>query len=732
VGEVRFEGDAVLPVSQLARSFKLRADRPYQETAAREGARAVEERVRQEGYFEARVTVGPPDWHAATNRVDLEVRVASGPRFRVAFEGRSALAEPLLDSALTFRSSGSADRFEQEASARQIEAAYRERGYHFATAEPHDTRDGDVRVIRFAIDEGPQVTVESVTFAGRLAIRDSELARQIETSPPGLFDRGLFRQEVLDRDVGVLLAYLRSRGHAEATVGPAEVHFSDDRSRVRIAIPVAEGPRLRVGAVSIAGARVATARELEAALPFERGDPWEARRADDGQRSIEAFYAARGYHGAAVRFDTRRHDSTVDLHYDVDEGERTRIGRVLLRGLLLAREEVVRRTLPFQPGDVLLPGKLLDGQRRLGDLPAFDAVSVDPLRPPPVPFADVEVTVRERKPWHLDFGFGYSNADGVRGFVELGHDDVLGLGASLSVRQRLSGGGDSTRWAERTDVLGHVPYVLGTPWWLDLDIFQAMSGQLGYDLSHAGIWIGARRDLFPDEIRGLRGDLRYRLESVEYSNVDPALAASDVTPGRQLISSVTPVLTLDRRDEPLDPTRGSLHRISVETGTRHLGSDVEFVKGQLETFWFLAWPPPTVVALGGRLGLAAPYGGSPALAIQDRFFAGGATTVRGFRQDRLGPLDARGNPTGGNARVVLNLEWRFPIWRWLGGTVFVDSGAVTPEIADLRPDQFRTGTGGGLRLRTPVGPVRLDVGYALQPISGESRTQFYVTVGDPF
>ena len=423
---------------------------------------------------------------------------------------------------------------------------------------------------------------------------------------------------------------------------------------------------------------------------------------------------------------------SVTVRYTIEEGGQTRIGRIKLSGLLLAREDMVRRTLPFQSGDLLIPDKLLQGQRRLGDFAAFDAVSIDPLRPPPDPVADVEVTLRERKPWHLDFGVGYSNADGGRAFVEGGHDDVFGTGASLSIRQRVSYGGDSIRWAQRTDLLGRVPYILGSPWWLDADIFQASSGQLGYDLTQIGLWLDAHRDILVERIRGLRLDLRYRVESVRYSNVDPNLLEEDVTPGRQLISSITPMLTLDRRDEPLDPTRGSFHVVSVETGTRYLGSDVEFVKGWLETRWFWKWPSPVVVALAGRLGLAEPYGDTQALAIQDRFYAGGATTIRGYREDRVGPLDARGNPVGGNATAILNLELRFPIWKWLGGAVFVDSGTVTPEISGLGFDAFKTGVGGGLRIKTPVGPIRFDVGYALSRIPNESRTQFYVTVGNPF
>jgi outer membrane protein insertion porin family len=731
IGTVRLVGDSGLPAAQIEKVLKLREGERYRESRMRDGVRAAEERLRHEGYYGARVTARP-EWHPDRNRVDLEIGVTAGPRYRVEFEGRSALSDSTLKARLTLPETGSADAFEQQASAHQLETAYREHGYHFVTVKAHETRDGDVHVIHFDIEEGPRVIVESVTFPTDLSVPAEELAERIETKPPGLFRRGLFRQDTLERDVGVVLAHLRSLGYAEATVGPPQVHFSDDHTRAQVVIPVRDGPRITTGAITIEGAHVVTRAQIEAALPFKVDAPWEARQPEDGQRAIERLYADRGYHGAMVRVQTTRRDSTVDVRYEIVEGEQTRIGRVLVRGLVLARESMVRRTLPFQPGDVLIPGKLTTGQRRLGDLAAFDSVSIDPLRPPPNPFSDVEVTLRERKPWHLDFGVGYSTAEGGRGFIELGHDDVFGTGATLSIRQRLSGGGEVTRWAQRTDLLGRMPFVRGTPWWLDVDVFQASSGQLGYDLSQYGIWLDAHRELFPDLIRGLRGDLRYRAVEVRYSHVEPSLAIEDVEPGRQLIISVTPRLALDRRDEPLDPTRGSFHQVAVETGGRVLGSDVQFVKGQFETRWYFDLVPKTVIAVAGRLGLASPYGGTDALAIQDRFYGGGATTVRGYREDRLGPLDARGNPIGGNATAILNLEWRFPLFRWLGGAVFIDSGAVTPEISDLNFGAFRTGVGGGLRIKTPVGPIRFDVGYALDRLANDSRTQFYVSFGNPF
>jgi len=732
LGHVELRGDTGLPTAEVSKLLGLKTGDSYRDVLVRDRTRALEERLRRDGFYAARVTAGAPEWRRETNRVDLDVSVAAGPAFRVEFQGRASVSDAALRSRLTFTSSGAADSFEQEASAREIESLYRERGHPFAHVEASESTQDDVRVIAFHIDEGPRVTIESLTFTGNREVSSERLAKVVAGGALSFFRPEPFRQDVVDHDVGALLAYLKSQGYADATVGPAEVSFTDDRTRARIVIPVAEGMRRTVGAVAVQGERIVRPKDILAALPFKAGDPWNRERAEDGQRAIERLYAGRGYHGAVVRLETTPRDGSVDVRYQIEEGEPTRIGRILVRGLVLMRDSVVRRDLPFTAGDVLTPEKLLEGQRRLGALPAFASVSIEPLRPPPEPFADVDVAVRERQPWHLDFGGGYGNKDGVRAFLEFGHDDLFGTGASASLRQRVSGGGQSTGFAERTDGLGRIPLLFGTPWSADIDVFQEWSEQLGYDLGRYGFFAGIHRDLFPERIKGLRGDLWYRLESQNYTHVDPTLASADVTPGRELITSVAPILTLDRRDEPLDPTRGSLHLFSVETATRYLGGDVSFLKARLETAWFLDWLRPTVIVLGGRLGLATTLGDTPALPIQDRFFAGGATTVRGYREDRLGPLDARGNPVGGNGLAIANLEWRFPIWRWIGGTLFFDAGAVTPEVRDLHWDAFRSGAGGGIRIKTPVGPVRVDVGYALQPISGESRTQVYVTVGNPF
>jgi outer membrane protein assembly factor BamA len=286
---------------------------------------------------------------------------------------------------------------------------------------------------------------------------------------------------------------------------------------------------------------------------------------------------------------------------------------------------------------------------------------------------------------------------------------------------------------DRTDVIYGVPWLLGTRWRGDGTLFRERAEEIGFDLERFGVVLGVQRPLFAEQIRGLHGALRYELSEVNRFDVDPTLAAADVVPGRERIATLTPEVTLDRRDAPLDPRTGSYHLLGVRAGGLVLGGDANFVKTRLETHWFLDWLPPTVLALSARLGLATALAGDDSLPIEERFFAGGATTVRGYRERRLGPVDATGNPTGGNGLAVFNVEWRFPIWRWVGGTVFVDTGAVTTDAADLGLDDFRSGVGGGLRVSTPVGPVRVDLGYPLNRIEAEDRQfRLYFSIGHPF
>jgi outer membrane protein insertion porin family len=731
--DVRLEGVLGLPPKTAARVLGLGAGDRYREAAVRDRVRALEERLRREGFFEARVTAEPPSREVASNRVRLVVDVAAGRRYMITFAGRRALAESVLRSRLTFIDSGVVDDFEVEASARQVEAVYREQGYAFARVTGTLDGSADPAVLRFDVTEGPQVRVASVTFRGNVALTTKRLRAAIATRPAAVGQKGLFRQHVLDGDLAALQALARAEGFADATVGPADVRFENGRSRAHVVILIVEGVRVTVGQVAVEGQTLFAEPELLAVVAIRPGDPWNPARVEDGRRSIERMYGRRGYHGTTADAAVTRQGSEVSIVFRVAEGSPTRVGRVLLRGLVVTTEATVRRQLGFESGDVLDPDRLLAAQRRLERPAALASVEVGPRRPAPTPFADVEVSVAEQKPWRVEVGAGYDTAEGARGYLELGHDNLFGTARSASVRIKEAIGGDAIKRLDRFDIAYREPWIPGTDWQAEAEVFAERSENLGYDLERLGFvaWIGD--DLLnPRGQQTLRYQLRYRLEGAQTSNVSPDLEAQGILSGTQRVGSLTPAVVWDFRDDRFNPRRGSLHRVSLEVAHDALGGDVEFVKSELATSWFFSWLPPTVLALSGRLGLASPFGRTNSLPIEDRFFTGGSTSVRGFRENRLGPRDAAGNPTGGNALVVLSAEWRFPLWGWLGGAVFIDAGAVTPEVGDLSLSALHSGAGAGLRVATPVGPIRLDAGYALQPIPGEKRFQVYLTVGYPF
>jgi outer membrane protein insertion porin family len=726
IGTVQLTAEPSRVESLARRALGLREGRQYREDALRDAIQAAEDRLRQDGFFEARVTAEPPRWDPATNRIDLTIHVAAGRHVRVEFPGVTAFGEKALKERLTFPHTGTVDETELRASARHIEAAYREAGYYFATVTPSSRQEEEAEVVRFDIFEGPQVVVDSVTIAGETTEPPARLLAQMQTRPPGLLHRGFYRADVLERDLHTLEVYLRSLGFPEAQAGPARVSFSDDWSRAHITVPVQEGRRVQVGSISIAGAKIFAAEDLLADLPLKPGQPWNATVAEEGRRVLERRYAQRGYVAARVGVEASRREGVEDVVYRIDEGPQTRFGRILVSGLTLTKEYVVLRELTIREGDPFNPEELLRAQRRLGGLGIFERVEVEPLRPPPVPFADVHVSVREGKPWNVGFGAGYTTYEGLRGFVEGGHDNLFGTAQSLSLRLQASERG------ERVGLIYGVPRLFGTLWRGEATPFYERRTEIGYDFQRIGVGLGASREL-TDVLQGLRASARYQLSQVDRFHIDPTLVAEDVESGREILSSIEPELSLDRRDNPLEPKRGSFHIVAVELGGLVLGGDSDFLKSRLATHWFFPWLPPTVFVLSGRLGLATALRDSTSLPIEERFFAGGSGTVRGYRERRLGPLDNDGNPTGGNGLAIFNAEWRFPIWRWLGGSVFFDTGMVTASATDLALGALVSGVGAGLRLITPVGPIRLDAGYPLDRVPNQSQTlRFYLTVGHPF
>ncbi len=566
IGNVEIRGVTEAEAAALRKSLKLDVGDEYSERVTRERVQRLEDELRKDGYFEARLRLAQPVWDSGLNQVTIEVEEERGPRYQVEFHGVTELKESDLRDRLGFKDSGVVDDAEVATNARELEALYRESGYHFARVTGSLGENGERRTIRFDVSEGPRVTVAAITISGNQGIPVDQLKERMTTRLPGLLRPGIFRQDLLDQDLLALTAFYRSRGFLEAAVGPAELDFSEDRRNVRIVIPIREGPQLLVGRVAVEGARVRSTEDILAALPFKTGDPWVPSKGTDAQRAVGRLYAQRGYLSTRVTVETTRTENRVDITLRIEEGPSTRVGRILISGLIRTREYVVRRELPFAPGDLFDPVALADTERRLAGLGIFDRVQIGPLQPPPAPFADVLITLREGRPWRVEFGGGYSTSDGWRAIVELGHDNLFGTGQSASIRQKLG------QYDERTDLTYRYPWLFGTPLRGDISLFQEYhdTHTYGYKQQQEGFAAGIERTLLPvpfKDLYRLRLGLRYQLAWVRNYDVPPSLVTAGpdaILPGSQLVAKLTPAVTADYRDNVVDPKNGSYHTLSVD------------------------------------------------------------------------------------------------------------------------------------------------------------------------
>lgn len=715
VEALEFEGLHGLAVSDLQPVVRTEVGEFFHGPTFRGDLERVEERYLDAGFFGVEVR-GEEVLEAETVR--LWIRVREGRRTPVRFEGNRAFPDRLLARRLTFREERVVDEFEIEASAKALTAWYREHGYaHARVTALAETVDGE-RGVGIRIEEGPRVTVEAVDLTGTtLSVR--RLRSRLRTRPGQPFTASL-----LDQDRDGLLAAHQGEGFLDARVTPVTEFPSPDRVRVRFVVE--EGVRTLVEAIGLEGNRVLPDARILERLRLTPGQPFRREEWEADRFAILDLYGAEGHIYAEVQSDLEFSPDRrrVGVVFRITEKHQARVGDVAVVGNVRTRPHVLLREFPLAPGEPYRYTEALRGQQRIFELGYIRSARLIPLEPEAEP-EEVALLLRveEREAGLLSFGLGYSSEERARGFIEVGHRNLWGTGRRVTLRLK------GSEIGYRGDLTYLEPWVFGRRVDGDANLFTEFREERGFDIRRNGVSLGLRRDL----TERVKGRLGYTLEDVELSRIaDPVATLEDV--GAHTTSSIALSLSYEGRDDVLEPRRGFFVGSTLTyAGGPLLGQD-DFAKAEAEVGGFLPLGP-TVLALGARGGVAFPYARSERVPIHERFFAGGGSSVRGFEEKRLGPKDPGGTPRGGEAVLTTSVELRFPIWRALGGVGFLDGGQVWRSVEEIEldgPGDLQWAVGAGLRLRTPVGPVRLDYGYRLQEERGQDRWRVHFTLGHAF
>lgn len=457
--------------------------------------------------------------------------------------------------------------------------------------------------------------------------------------------------------------------------------------------------------------------------------------------AIQDLYFEKGYLSAQIRSESIYNESTgrVDLSYSITENELNYVERVIIQGNTRTKDIVIRRELRAYPGESFSGAKLKRSKERLYNLGFFEDVRFD-TEPGNLPNSrNLIVTVKEQKTGEFSFGGGYSSIDAVVGFAQIRQKNFdwrnwktfTGAGQDFGLRVELGG------VRQNAELSFTEPWVFGYPYSFGFDVYRTQfsrSGSAGYffDQKKTGFDLRLGKE-FTEYDKAL---LMYKFEQVKISDIpDEASQALKDELGTNDTSSVALTLTHDERDNIYNPSTGYLLTGTGELAGGPLGGDKDFTKLYgLASKYFSHWEQ-NVLELKARAGIAGAFDDTKRVPIYERYFAGGANTIRGYRERRIGPRDSgNGEPIGGEAYFVGNIEETFPIYPDLiKGAVFFDTGNVYNETSDFGTGGLFSGIGVGVRIKTPIGPVKIDTGYPLDDISGEKKSlRFYFNISQGF
>lgn len=785
VASVDISGDlAPFTEGQLLSEIREQPGRTFRVPDAEGDVQRLREFLFGRDYHRADVELVDSTYDEESNTVALEYRVDVGPVVKVEVEGVPRNAVRRL---LPFRSDE--DEYSEDAIAQaadDIVESYQQRGYFHATVDTESRRDDGVWTVTFHVAPGQRFRLTDVTVSGNANIEDDELEDIVATAPSGglrrllatIFRRptGITREE-LSEDRDALESHYRLQGFSQATVETPVVTTRADGS-MEIEFPVVEGPRTLVSEVTIEGLEQ-VAREDLPQLQLQVGEPLNPQLLREDMIALQTFYANRGNAEVQVtpNVDVSEDLTSAHVTFAISEGPQIAMDDVIVRGNTYTDTEVVLRTADLETGNPFTFSSILEAQRNLYRLGVFQRVDVQPQVAGTSPAErDVVISVEEGRNLTVSGSVGarYDRADtsteeedesslAPRLAAAVAHRNLFGTGRFIGLEAVWSEDEQEAFLTYREPFVGRydVP--------VQISIFQTDDGTVrDRRVRQRGTSIEASK------VAGLRTrwSLQYQYKISECVSGELCERADEigaVIPGldRALldiqISSITPTFFWDRRDDIIDPHRGFFTSASVEYAFPLFSAEAHFAKLFTQGAWYLPISARNVVALSARIGYIRPLrGDDPAtpvdesrfVPVAERFTAGGDTSHRAYPLDLLGtlcdpPFDFepgctptlydldRGPgyelaPLGGNSMFIVNAEYRFPIYSALGGAVFTDIGNVfaTPSI-DF--DDLRIGLGVGFRYLSPVGPLRIDIGWPLdRPEYYEQSFNYSITLGYAF
>jgi len=724
---ITFSGSSIVEGSVLRRKLNLKENSEYVPEILDADLARLKEMFEELGYRRAEILVLNRRFDPKTRSVSLELEILPHEKIEIVVTGAEVpltLLQPIWE----------VDIFEEwglaEGEAKIIEYL-REKGYLFSSVNARIEREEEQLRIIYDVTPGDRFKILDVEFRGVRhftpeAIR-SEL--EIQKKVPILSSIDGARLFELPREIEFLY---RTRGFPETQV---DLNFEKDSGRVKPVLFVQEGRQETIHEIEVEGNSLFSREEVLGQLSSMLGGPFYPPSIRKDIDKLLNFYQNQGVRGTEATTEVRREgDKSYSVKFKLQEGRRIRIANIVISGNNVTREAVLRRELRVRKGDYAKLDQIRETKRRIERLGVFSEVKIEEISLNPDE-ENLLIRVQEGERNYAGLGVGLETKSEPRSFAvwnsvilprgtaEFIHSNLFGTAAQVSLVGQISLG------EKRAVISWEQPYFLGIPMQTFLNGWVEREARTSYSFDRRGISFSSIWPLSRNENIIVVPALRYAKTTLyelftPESEVDRQHFPFSAT-------SISGSFIWDKRDDPFNPEKNFFLSSVLEWAYPLFKSESDYLKTFTKFQHYL--PVASDVSFNSTVRLGLGRGRMP---IHERFFGGGSNSFRGVRFDELGPKDLdSSNPIGGKALLLFNFELTFPVltaFKNLRAVVFYDKGNVFSKRSQVSWSGLQDALGFGVRYRTPLGPVRLEVGWNLDAPEGEREPLAFITIGNVF
>ncbi len=679
------------------------------------------------GYFDnITVTSSPTDKGRRLTFHVIEKAVIS----QVIISGEDEIKESDIRDVITLSPNSIISNKDVQKSITSIKKLYKDKSYYNTrvAADIKKLQNGRVDVT-FKIKEGHKVYIKDITFTGNKAFSAKELRKIMQTSERGwlswLTDSGILKVNIVDQDSARMAAFYHNHGYIDARVGKPEINHKGEW--IYINFNIFEGPRYRVGTVDLSGDLITDKADLIKLTKLWKEKFFSRKTLRDDVLKITDYYASKGYAFAEVTPHTERdmQNKRVNVTISIVKNKLIHINRITIKGNSRTRDKVIRREMQVKEGGIFNATALKISKQRLERLDYFEHVDITPQPTADSSEMNINVDVKEKATGNFSIGAGYSSVDSFMFMSQVSENNFLGKGQRVALKANLSGRSTEYDFSFTEPHLADSELLFGFNiynWSRDYDNYTKKSKGVGVNFAYP-VWDNWHLSF------------GYSFDDTKLTNLS-AYTSQLILDSMNIryTSSVRVGLGKDTLNHRINPTSGHVYSMSLKYAGGPLGGDSQFTKMEASTSWYYPLPWDTTIHNKLSAGLAFANSGNK-LPVFEKYYLGGINTIRGFKASSISPRDPlTGEKIGGAKMWYYNLEYIFPLLKDAGlrGVTFFDAGNVYAEDSDWDFNDIKKSVGFGFRWRSPMGPLRLEWGYNLDPKPYEQQSNWDFTMGGTF